>query len=176
MRPSERGARGSAINTGRLVLGFLRAEGAQVKIAVIESLPLEFETLLAESIQDGHHFLGKMKDEWASGKNRFDREGEILFAVHDGKQNLAAIGGLNVDPYAQDHAVARIRHLYVGVKYRRQGLGRLLLERLLAQARGRFSLLRLRTNNPAAVEMYERVGFLRVGDQDGQVVMEMRLV
>jgi len=75
--------------------------------------------------------------------------------------------GLNVDPYASDEHVGRVRHLYVLSAFRRRGVGRQLVERVVRAAHGRFDEVRLRTNDPAAAHLYEALGFRRdVGQRD----------
>jgi len=119
--------------------------------------------LLAESEQAGLGFLRRLADEWASGVNRFDRPGEALFGARVGRE-LIAVGGLNVDPYAAMPRVGRVRHLYVLSPWRRAGIGGRLVAEIVEAARGRFDRLHLRTQNPAAARLYERLGFVRRTD------------
>src|SRR5207237_3226882 len=72
---------------------------------------------------------------------------------------LVGVCGLNVDPYAGDARVGRVRHLYVLTPMRRHGVGRQLVTEVIRAAGGRFDSLRLRTNNPAAARLYEVLGF-----------------
>jgi GNAT superfamily N-acetyltransferase len=66
---------------------------------------------------------------------------------------------LNLDPYAAEATVGRVRHLYVLRAYRRLGFGRRIVEEIIEAARGRFERLRLSTANPEAARLYERLGF-----------------
>jgi hypothetical protein len=84
-----------------------------------------FHALVLESEAAGHPFLRRLVDEWASGRNRFDRPGEVLLAARVGER-LAGVCGLNVDPYAAATGVGRVRHLYVCLADRRLGVGRLV--------------------------------------------------
>jgi len=100
----------------------------------------------------------RLVDEWRDGSNRFDRPGEALFGAWlDGR--LVGVCGLNVDPYAGDDRVGRLRHLYVLSASRRLGVGRALMAEVLAAARERFETLRLSTTNPAAARLYESFDF-----------------
>jgi len=118
--------------------------------------------LIAESEQAGLRFVRRLVEEWASGRNRFDRPGEALFgALIDG--HLVGVCGLNVDPYAGDPRIGRVRHLYVLTTHRRGGVGRRLVGAVVAAARGPFATLRLSTANPAAARLYEALGFRRRG-------------
>lgn len=132
-----------------------------------------FDALVAESEHHGLRFLRRLLDEWTSGANRFDRPGEALFVARiDG--HAAGVSGLNIDPYAGDPSVGRVRHLYVRVAHRRRGVGRQLVDAVIAAARGRFARLRLSTVNPAAAQLYERAGFRRAVDVVGCThVMEL---
>lgn len=114
--------------------------------------------LLAESEQAGMRFVRRLADDWTGGVNRFDRPGEALFAARIG-QRLVAVGGLNIDPYAEDDRTGRVRHLYVLSPCRRLGIGQRLVAEIIEAARGRFDSLRLRTGNPEAARLYERLGF-----------------
>jgi GNAT superfamily N-acetyltransferase len=72
---------------------------------------------------------------------------------------------LRVDPYAGDPHVGRLRHVYVARNYRRHGVGRALVERLMAEALTRFVELRLRTHTAEGHQFYRSLGFCRVDDQ-----------
>ena len=129
--------------------------------------------LIAESEAHGLRFVRRLAEEWTSGVNRFDRPGETLLAAAiDG--GIGGVCGLNVDPYAARPDVGRVRHLYVLVACRRLGVGEQLVTAVIETARGGFERLRLRTENPAAARLYERLGFERRFDvADCTHVMEL---
>jgi GNAT superfamily N-acetyltransferase len=127
-------------------------------IVRLEHLPPGLAEVVAESEAAGFRFLRRLVDEWASGANRFDRPGEALFAAVSGPR-VVGVCGLNVDPYAGESGVGRVRRLYVLSACRRQGVGRLLLRAVVAAARGHFRLLRLRAEGEAAGWFYEALGF-----------------
>ena len=114
--------------------------------------------LVAESERLGLRLVRRLADEWATGANRFDRPGEILFGASIDRR-LVGVCGLNIDPYAGDERVGRLRHLYVLSAFRRMGVGRQLVERVMKAAHGRFDDVRLRTNDAAAARLYEKLGF-----------------
>jgi GNAT superfamily N-acetyltransferase len=121
--------------------------------------------LVAESEAAGFRFLRRLVDEWISGRNRFHGDGEALFtAIVDDR--VIGVCGLNVDPYAGDATVGRVRHLYVMTAFRKQGIGGRLVERVIAAARGRFRCLRLRTDNEGAGRFYESLGFRACAAKD----------
>jgi GNAT superfamily N-acetyltransferase len=130
--------------------------------------------LVAESEQTGWRFVRRLSDEWAAGANRFDKPGEALFGARIAGR-LVGVCGLNVDPYAADRSIGRLRRLYVLADFRRLGVGRRLVEAVLASARGRFASLRLRTESAAAAAFYERLGFRRVGYADCTHVVPLGL-
>jgi ribosomal protein S18 acetylase RimI-like enzyme len=127
--------------------------------------PEHLAVAIAESEAHGLSFVRRLADEWISGANRFDRPGETLFATREAA-GIVAIGGLNVDPYAADPRIGRVRHLYVLTSHRRRGLGVRLVTEIIEAARGHFHTLRLSTSNPEAARLYERLGF---GRRDGVV-------
>ena len=115
--------------------------------------------LLSESERFASRIVPRLVEEWNNGANRFDRPGEVLFgAWADGR--LVGVCGLNVDPYAGTERVGRVRHLYVLSTFRRRGVGRKLVTRVIQAASGRFDDLHLRTNNVDAARLYETLGFL----------------
>jgi GNAT superfamily N-acetyltransferase len=141
--------------------------GRQNRRVVVERLtdltPEQLAAPIAESEAQGLGFVRRLADEWVSGANRFDLTGEALFAVRDAA-DIVAVGGLNVDPYAADARIGRVRHLYVLTPHRRRGLGARLVTEIIAMARGHFHTLRLSTSNPEAARLYERLGFQRRAD------------
>ena len=130
-------------------------------------------TLVAESERSGLRFVRRLTAEWISGINRFDQPGEALFVARDDGR-VVGVGGLNVDPYAAEPTVGRVRHLYILTAYRRLGIGRRIVEEIIEAARVRFERRRLSTSNPEAARLYERLGFRpRVGDAHCTHAMEM---
>jgi len=118
--------------------------------------------LRRESSLAGCRFIERLCDEWASGTNRFSAPGEALFLATVGDQ-VVGVCGLNRDPYVPDPSVGRVRRLYVARAHRRGGVGRALLEAVLAHARAHFRLLRLRSEE--AGEFYLTHGFRRIASE-----------
>jgi GNAT superfamily N-acetyltransferase len=135
-----------------------------VTVDRLRDLPLDaLAPLVAESEQADWRFLQKLQDEWAAGANRFDKPGEALFAGWVAGR-LIGVCGLNVDPYIEDGRIGRLRHLYVLSDFRRLGVGRRLVEAVLAAAKDRFAVLRLRTESAEAGEVYEKLEFRRLSE------------
>ncbi|HKC09802.1 MAG TPA: GNAT family N-acetyltransferase [Methylomirabilota bacterium] len=145
-----------------------------VRIERLDGLPADrLAPLIAESEAAGLRFVRRLAEEWESGVNRFDRAGEALLGARRGRR-LVGVCGLNVDPYAGEARVGRVRHLYVLTAYRRHGVGRQLLDAVIAAAHGPFATLRLSTVNPEAARLYEALGFRRhAGDARCTHVLEL---
>jgi GNAT superfamily N-acetyltransferase len=130
-------------------------------ITIQEIVHVDIEDLLGlvdESRREGFRFLGRLCEEYADGRNRFDKPGEALFAAYcDGR--IVGVAGLNRDPYSGDARVGRVRRVYVLPKFRRTGVGRRLVEEVIDRARGHFDWLALRTDNAYAAAFYESLGF-----------------
>jgi GNAT superfamily N-acetyltransferase len=129
-----------------------------VHIAAITALPDGIEALEAEAEGEGFSFIKRLVSDWHSGSNRFSAPGECLMGAFN-DDRLIAIGGLNIDPYMASADDGRLRHLYVSNTNRRQGIGAALVDRLLAHAKGRFAIVRLRTDTSAAADFYFKCGF-----------------
>jgi GNAT superfamily N-acetyltransferase len=128
------------------------------------ALPIPgFDQLCAASRAEGYNFLDTLAAEWFSGANRFDQPGEILLGALD-QGILVAVGGLNRDPFLADPTIGRIRRIYVGAASRNRGIGTALVTSLLDHARQHFATVRLRTDNPTAARLYERLGFQPIAD------------
>ena len=126
----------------------------------------ELKPLLKESRTQGFEFVDRLAAEYTNGANRFDGPGEELFGVTCGG-SLVATGGLNRDPYAQHDHTGRVRRVYVLDRWRGQGVGRLLVERIIAEAREHFRLLTLRTLSEQADGFYRTLGFRTEPKIDG---------
>ncbi|SBS38059.1 acetyltransferase [Marinomonas spartinae] len=127
-----------------------------MKIEKVEQLPSDIETLITESQLEGFRFLARLQNDFVSGVNKFNKNGETLVTVRvDGK--LVAIGGIN----RQDDC-ARLRRFYVSKCSRRLGVGRELLEFLEKHASQYFTKVTLFTDTLQANQFYEACGYLPV--------------
>ena len=130
-----------------------------LRVERLAQLPLtELQPLVEESLGEGFFMLQKLVEQYKDGSNRFDRPGEVLSGVYAGA-TLIAVGGLNRDPYQPDGVTGRIRRVYVRRDWRRGGVGRRLVERLIAAAQPAFYRLTLRTHTQEAARFYEALGF-----------------
>jgi GNAT superfamily N-acetyltransferase len=128
--------------------------------------------LLADSEAAGSRIVRRLVDDWTAGANRFDRPGEALFGASMAGR-LVGVCGLNIDPYAANPRVGRVRHLYVLTACRRHGVGRQLVVRVIELATGRFDSLGLRTNDLEAARLYEAAGFRARAEGECTHVMDL---
>jgi len=118
--------------------------------------------------------MRRLAEEWASGANRFDGAGEAFFAALIGGRVIGVCGSTSIRiPRRRGSAGCGIciSCWPIGAS----GLAGKLVSRVIETARGRFDILRLSTQNPAAAQLYERLGFRRcVGAADCTHLMELR--
>jgi len=136
----------------------------EIEIRKVRRLDLhELDDIRAASVREGFRFIARLIDDYAAGVNRFDREGESLFLCYaDG--NVVGVCGLNREEARSDRGIGRLRRFYVLPEYRRNGIGRKLVAAALAEARGRFDVVQLRTDSESADLFYRRMGFVTVKD------------
>ncbi len=120
------------------------------------------EGLLAESEKEGFRFVARAKEEWLSGANTFSKEGEALFAVFEEKR-LLAIAGINHESAGH----GRLRRCYVCREERGRGIGRQLVQHVLAFAIRYYSRVGLRCDTDAADRFYRAIGFSRTHSDPG---------
>lgn len=109
--------------------------------------------------------IDRLVAEFESGANTFAGSGEALFCAY-GDQQLIGCCGLNIDPYAGDPKVGRVRRLFVDREQRRSGVGRALVAAIEECAAGTFSVLQLFTTSRAAGRFYEALGYQAITDRD----------
>jgi N-acetylglutamate synthase-like GNAT family acetyltransferase len=117
--------------------------------------------LEADANANGQAMVSRLIREWRDGRNRFSEPGERVYVAKRGER-VCGVCGLNRDPYANDDSIGRVRRLYVSVKDRRAGVAKAVVERLMTDARGIYTTVRLRAHTPEAAAFYEANGFERV--------------
>lgn len=138
-----------------------------INVVKINELPLgELLPFQLESQKEGFQLINKLITEYENEKNRFDKPGEVLFAVYFQKR-MVGIGGLNRDPYSSDNVTGRIRHVYVLNQVRRLGIGSLLINQIIKEARLSFHVLTLRTLTETGCLFYEKLGFQKTTKLNG---------
>jgi RimJ/RimL family protein N-acetyltransferase len=125
-----------------------------------DALPVDIVALAKAALDEGYLFLARFQDEWSNGSARFDGPGECLFFA-EVRNKLVGICAICRDPYQSDITVGRLRHVYVDRPFRSQGVATELVNVCLAYSGKHFRVIRLSINalNPAAAQLYEKVGF-----------------
>ena len=130
-------------------------------IQQIENLmKYEFKYLVQESKEEGFNFLKKLINEYENELNTFNKSGECLYGIFQGEK-LIGIGGLNADPYTENNKIGRLRRFYIAKDYRRIGLGKLLLNKLLSHAEKYFKVVVLHTDTKQGDVFYTANGFVK---------------
>jgi GNAT superfamily N-acetyltransferase len=143
-----------------------------ISIRKINSLSPAIDPLEGDAEAEGYDFVEALVDQWARGENRFDRRGEVLLGCFDETaRELIGVGGLNIDPFAEDPSLGRIRKVYIRPGWRNQGIGRLLVSTLVERARKSFRSVRLRAENANAARLYERLGFVAILDPNASHIL-----
>jgi GNAT superfamily N-acetyltransferase len=119
---------------------------------------LELAPLISASREEGYLFLVRLEHEYLSGRIRFDAAGETLLGIFENSV-LVGIGGPTRDPDSNVEGAGRVRHVYVLPESRHRGIGKMLLAEIELRARTHFNALVLRTDNMAAAQFYQRVGY-----------------
>jgi GNAT superfamily N-acetyltransferase len=114
--------------------------------------------LVEESSAQGFGALRRLVADWDAGTCRFAGPGEHLFVALEGGR-VAAVCALDIAPGGADKGVGRLRDMYVSATRRRSGIGKALVQRLVAEAGVYFGTLVLRADTPGAALFYESLGF-----------------
>jgi putative acetyltransferase len=154
-------------------LAIVNAESA-AQIAVIRELFLEYANSLGFSLcfQSFDRELARLPGDYAPP------EGRLLLMECDGEP----AGCVALHPL--EAGICEMKRLYVRPRYRGKGLGRVLVERILSEARtAGYGRIRLDTVEPVmkdAVAMYRRFGFrdippYRENPIEGAMYLELEL-
>ena len=109
---------------------------------------------LTRDIWEGHDYVPHVFDDWVSDM------GAAFQAI---EMDGVVVGLQRVRPYAS--GLVWYEGLRVASTHRRQGLARTMLQSAISEAREQgFIEMRLATGNPAAVRLFEEVGFERIQD------------
>jgi ribosomal protein S18 acetylase RimI-like enzyme len=118
------------------------------------------DELVDDSRKEDYNFVRRLRDEFLTGYNKFDQQGECLYLAHLGKRVIGSCG-MNRDPYITDKNYGRVRHLYVLQDYRNRGIASRLLELVMEEGKKTFDTLTLRTFNDSASNLYIKHGFIK---------------
>ncbi|WP_375295191.1 GNAT family N-acetyltransferase [Paenibacillus sp.] len=148
----------------------------EYRIRQVESSVIirDLDELLAQSKLEGFRFVQRLVDEYIEGHNRFDRPGESLYACY-ADSRIVGICGVNRVSAGDGIRVGRVRRFYVLPAFRRLGVGRKLMQALLADAAGTFDVLQLRTDSIPADRFYRSLGFTKDDDHE-EVTHSIRIL
>ena len=147
-------------------------EDEHFTVEPVRVLDGDVTALIRTAQAEGFGFMARLAEAWEAGTNRFDGPGEAYFAVRQGGR-LVGAGGLNIDPYAGDAGIGRVRHVYVDPEARRGGVGRVLMAEIISAAQRNFSTLRLRTTTARGAAFYEALGFEPSAASDASHAMRL---
>ncbi|WP_242486470.1 MULTISPECIES: GNAT family N-acetyltransferase [unclassified Bacillus (in: firmicutes)] len=85
---------------------------------------------------------------------------DVLYGIFQGER-LIGIGGINENLYTEDNKIGRLRRFYIAKDYRRKGFGRLLLGRILSDAKIYFTIVVLHTDTEQGDQFYTSSGFVK---------------
>jgi GNAT superfamily N-acetyltransferase len=122
-------------------------------------LDCELNHLIKESKEDGFRFVERLVNDYQNGTNTFNHFGEGLFGIFNNDGALIGIGGLNIDPFSNDLSIGRIRRFYVRKAYRRNGIGSLLVNTIIEEAKRYYHILVLHTDTEQGDKFYSSLGF-----------------
>jgi N-acetylglutamate synthase-like GNAT family acetyltransferase len=124
-------------------------------------LDINCTELIMESKKEGFRFLKRLINDYKNGTNTFNKPGEFLYGVFNKKGLLIAIGGINKDPFSTNKQIGRLRRFYVSKDYRRKGVGRSLVTRILKDASEHYEIIVLYTDTEHANKFYTSLGFIK---------------
>jgi GNAT superfamily N-acetyltransferase len=108
-------------------------------------LNFNLDSLVKQSKEDGFRFVERLINDYKIGSNTFNHFGEGLFGVFNEEGVIVAIGGLNKDPFSNEQYIGRLRRFYVDKEYRRNGVGSLLVKKIIEEAKRYYKILVLHT-------------------------------
>lgn len=131
----------------------------------------DLHPLADEAWSDGYPFVERMLEDWKSGENRFDDLGARLIGAFEDERPIGFCG-LCRDPFTAEN-VGRLRHLYVDLDHRHEGVAKALVAHALDGAAIWFPRVRLRAT-PASRTFYEHLGFHPVDEADATHAKRLR--
>lgn len=124
-------------------------------------LNFNLDSLVKQSKEDGFRFVERLINDYKIGSNTFNHFGEGLFGVFNEEGVIVAIGGLNKDPFSNEQYIGRLRRFYVDKEYRRNGVGSLLVKKIIEEAKRYYKILVLHTDTEQADKFYSSIGFTK---------------
>jgi GNAT superfamily N-acetyltransferase len=123
--------------------------------------PIGFGQLRAEAEAEGFGHIERLANEWEDRSQRFQLDGEALFAALL-EDRLSGVGGVTHDPVLPPNLALRVRRVYVRPEGRRQGVGRVLLRRIAQHGLRHAPVLVVNAATPLAAAFFQGCGFTAV--------------
>jgi GNAT superfamily N-acetyltransferase len=125
------------------------------------ALPHDFDRLAGAAARESVRNMAILHDCWASGVERFDKDGAALFGAFT---NGAVIGVGGVTPEPALPAAFRVRRFYVLPDHRRLGAARALAQAAIMHAFAHAPLITCNARASAAASpFWEAMGFVPAG-------------
>lgn len=132
------------------------AESKTVRLRALRDSPTAFSSTFAEE--------SKLSDaDWLRRASQNTGETTVGYLAMDANIACGVVRGTNDE---QDTAIVWVQSMWVDPVYRRNGVGRLLINKVVEWARGRGKLgvkLEVTSSNEAAIHFYETLGFAMTG-------------
>lgn len=131
-----------------------------MRLRALQDTPSAFGSTYANEapLSDGEWIerLSQWTDQWSHTKS-------TIFLARDGGVPCGMVGSfLHLD----DRSIAQLVSMWTAPTHRRRGVGRMLVNQMLAWAgsrQARMLCLNVTSNNQPAIAFYERLGFIRTG-------------
>jgi len=124
----------------------------------------DIKELREKSKKEGYNLIERLINDFKSGKNKFNKQGEVLI-VYEVNDRIVGICGLNIDP--ADPKRGRIRRLYVLPQYRNKGIGRELVKELINDSVRNFKSVSVNIGDLNISKFYEELGFKTYNKEKG---------
>lgn len=121
---------------------------------------IDLDLLVNRSIEEGYRMVKRLQDDYHNGTNRFDQMGEALFGYF--ADGIWAIGGINIEIDAQFANSGRIRRVYVHPSVRGNGVGKQLVQHIMAHGTEHFSQITCNVGPLESHGFYEHLGFQKI--------------
>lgn len=130
-------------------------------VRITGALPTGMAALAEMAASEGVQNVSLLLAGWASGEQRFDRDGAALFAAFD-NDRVAGIGGVKWEESLSEPAM-RMHRFYVDPAARRHGVGRLIAEAAIAHGFSQAPLLTCNARaSAAAAPFWKAMAFIPV--------------
>ncbi|MCG9491057.1 GNAT family N-acetyltransferase [Acinetobacter pittii] len=130
----------------------------QFLIQKFDELPEQIIELSLIAQKEGFRFINRLINEYQSGQNLFNEQGEALFGIQE-NEKIIAIGGINA---TEDIGIGRLRRFYVHPSYRCHGIGKFLLSIIEQHAKKHFVEIVLYTDTNRAATFYKNMGYCEI--------------